>query len=385
MGLPIIDISGSEEQKKEWVPRIQSGEIISCYGQTELGHGSDVQSLETTAVYNESDETFTINTPSVSAYKWWPGGLGHESNYAVIYARVYSQGKYRGMYPLFFQVRDIATHKLFPGVESGDIGPKLGYSTKDNGYMAFNKVKVPRTALLSKYVEVYKDGTFQIKGDLRVFYSAMMVLRENILISMPKYMAIIVLATLRYSHIRSQFKPSESNPERPIIDYQLQKSKIYPCLALTYVFQLNTHKISEYINKHNNLVNKNQDYSLMKEVHIFLSMGKALYTGYAQDCLVAMMQACGGHGFLEAAGISKKVDFAIPGTIAEGVNTVLFLQIGKELEKSYLAVKSSNRTKLLEQMSYFKDMENIFKFQAESSRCRDIITYINIFAKTTIS
>ena len=385
MGLPIIDLSGSEKQKKEWIPRIQSGEILSCYGQTELGHGSDVQSLETTAVYNESDETFTINTPSVSAYKWWPGGLGHESNYAVIYARVYSQGKYRGMYPLFFQVRDIATHKLFPGVESGDIGPKLGYSTKDNGYMAFNKVKVPRTALLSKYVEVYKDGTFQIKGDIRALYSAMMVIREGIVKEVPKHMAIIVLTALRYSHIRSQFKPSESKPERPIIDYQLQKSKIYPYLALSYVLQLSAHKMSEYINKHFDLVKKNQDFSLMKEVHIFLSMGKVLYSSYNLDCMVAMMQACGGHGFLEATGISKKVDALFPAVIYEGVNTILLVQVGRELEKSYKAATNLYHTELLEQMSYFRDMEKLLVFKAESLRYRDIITYINIFAKTTVS
>jgi len=120
MGLPIINLSGSDAQKKEWIPKIQSGEITTCYGQTELGHGSDIQSLETTAVYNEQDETFTINTPSVSSYKWWPGDMGLASNYVIVYARVFSLGKYRGMYPLFFQVRDMVTHKLFPGVEDGN-------------------------------------------------------------------------------------------------------------------------------------------------------------------------------------------------------------------------------------------------------------------------
>ena len=73
--LPIINLSGSEEQKKEWIPRIQTGELIIAYAQTELAHGSDVQNLQTTAVYNETDETFTINTGSINAYKWWPGDL----------------------------------------------------------------------------------------------------------------------------------------------------------------------------------------------------------------------------------------------------------------------------------------------------------------------
>ena len=210
MGLPIINLSGSDAQKKEWIPKIQSGEITTCYGQTELGHGSDIQSLETTAVYNEQDETFTINTPSVSSYKWWPGDMGLASNYVIVYARVFSLGKYRGMYPLFFQVRDMVTHKLFPGVEGGDIGPKLGFSTVNNGYMAFHKYKVPRTSLLSRYSEVYKDGSFEIKGDTRAYYSAMMVIRQGITIALPIWMMNSILIALRYSYVRTQFKPQKS-------------------------------------------------------------------------------------------------------------------------------------------------------------------------------
>lgn len=50
-------------------------EIIGCYAQTELGHGSDVQNLETTAVYDKNTEEFILNTPTVSATKWWIGDL----------------------------------------------------------------------------------------------------------------------------------------------------------------------------------------------------------------------------------------------------------------------------------------------------------------------
>ena len=31
-----------------------------------------------------------------------------------------------------------------PGVEAGDIGPKLGYASKDNGYLIFTNVRIPR-------------------------------------------------------------------------------------------------------------------------------------------------------------------------------------------------------------------------------------------------
>lgn len=52
MFIPTIKYLGTDEQQKKWLPRIYSYEIVGCYCQTELGHGSDVQSLETTAEYD---------------------------------------------------------------------------------------------------------------------------------------------------------------------------------------------------------------------------------------------------------------------------------------------------------------------------------------------
>ena len=41
------------------------GKIRGCYAQTELGHGSDIQSMMTTAIYDELTQTFVMNMPSV--------------------------------------------------------------------------------------------------------------------------------------------------------------------------------------------------------------------------------------------------------------------------------------------------------------------------------
>ncbi len=47
-----------------------------------------------------------------------------------------------------------------PGVELGDIGPKFGYNTKDNGYMVLNHVRIPRTNMLKRFSEVDAEGNF---------------------------------------------------------------------------------------------------------------------------------------------------------------------------------------------------------------------------------
>ena len=49
-------------------------------------------------------------------------------------------------------IRDLETHKPLPGITAGDIGPKLGYRTKDNGYLRLDNVRIPRFNMLSRYV-----------------------------------------------------------------------------------------------------------------------------------------------------------------------------------------------------------------------------------------
>jgi acyl-CoA oxidase len=67
---------GTEEQKAHYLPLADNLNIIGCYAQTELGHGSNVAGLETTATYDEKTETFVIHSPTIKAAKFWPGALG---------------------------------------------------------------------------------------------------------------------------------------------------------------------------------------------------------------------------------------------------------------------------------------------------------------------
>ena len=78
----------SEEQYHEWVPKALNLKILGCYAQTELGHGTNVAGLETTATFDKSTDEFIIHTPSISATKWWPGEMGGFTNYALVYANV---------------------------------------------------------------------------------------------------------------------------------------------------------------------------------------------------------------------------------------------------------------------------------------------------------
>lgn len=65
---------------------------MGCYAQTELGHGSNVAGIETTATLDSNSDEFVIHSPTVTSTKYWPGGLGQWANYALVFAKCLADG-----------------------------------------------------------------------------------------------------------------------------------------------------------------------------------------------------------------------------------------------------------------------------------------------------
>lgn len=97
MFMMTIQIMGNEEQRARWLDKVRQCNILGCYAQTELGHGSNVAGIETTATLDKSTDEFVIHTPTTTAAKFWPGDLGRFSSHAVVYARLIIDGKDYGV------------------------------------------------------------------------------------------------------------------------------------------------------------------------------------------------------------------------------------------------------------------------------------------------
>lgn len=67
--IPALKNLGTLEQQAEWVPRAWDCKIIGAYAQTEMGHGTFIRGLETTATYDPSTKEFVINSPTITANK----------------------------------------------------------------------------------------------------------------------------------------------------------------------------------------------------------------------------------------------------------------------------------------------------------------------------
>ena len=87
---------------------------------------------------------FDLHSPTLTSLKWWPGGLGHTATHAVVYANLIIKGRNKRVHAFMVALRNLDDHKPLEGIEVGDIGPKLGYNSMDNGFARFTHVKVPR-------------------------------------------------------------------------------------------------------------------------------------------------------------------------------------------------------------------------------------------------
>ncbi|KAF9999971.1 hypothetical protein BGZ65_004755 [Modicella reniformis] len=211
MFMPTLVSQGTAEQHEKFLMPALRYEIIGCYAQTEIGHGSNVQGIETTATYIPETNEFEMHTPYLTACKWWIGGLGKAANHAVVMARLVTAGKDYGPHAFVVPIRSMQDHTLLPGVMAGDIGPKFGFNTTDNGCMWFDHYRVPHISLLAKYSSV-KAGTGEYvkPPNDKLSYGTMVLVRASLVGLARLGLAKAVTIATRYSAVRRQFVDKDS-------------------------------------------------------------------------------------------------------------------------------------------------------------------------------
>ncbi|OMJ23503.1 Peroxisomal acyl-coenzyme A oxidase 1, partial [Smittium culicis] len=257
----------NEEQKNAFLKPALEYKIIGCYAQTELGHGSNVRGIETTATYLEETDEIEISSPTLTSTKWWIGSLGISATHACVMAQLRVKGKHVGLFPIIVPIRSLKNHELLPGVLAGDIGPKMGYNTVDNGFLSLNKVKVPRFNLLQRFISLSRDGVVSRPKniDTRATYSTMVYIRANIASGLGSQLAKGITIAVRYTSVRRQFG-EQNKQESQVLDYPIVQYRVIPILAKTYAMLGMSH---EFFSQYENTVQKiNQgDFSMLKEMH----------------------------------------------------------------------------------------------------------------------
>lgn len=368
MFIPIMAMHTDDEQKRRWLEKSLSFEIIGAYAQTELAHGSNVRGIETTAMYDSTSETFDLHSPTLTSTKWWPGGLGKTCTHAVVYANLIIKTRNYGPHPFMVRVRSELTHKPCEGIEMGDIGAKLGYNSMDNGYARFSHVKIPRLDMLRGFAKVSEDGTYtKSSGSEKISYGIMLDVRCRIVANSAYVLARALTIAIRYSCVRLQGSLNPSGSERKVIDYPTQRRVLVP--ALGFAFAL--HFTGVAVKRQYNDYIQTRDLAKLPDLHCATAGLKGLVTIRVSDAMESARKMCGGHGFLQNAGFGDLLTSYLPFCTLEGTREVLGQQSGRYLVKQLIQKRTSkgesNNTAYLSEDNKTASYADIFnKFQFEN-------------------
>jgi acyl-CoA oxidase len=335
----------STEQLGWWLPKAYTMQITGSYAQTELGHGSNVKGLETTADYDASTQEFVLNTPTLASMKWWPSNMA-TSTHCVLYAQLLIQGKEHGLHVFFLQLRDENLEPL-PGVEVGDLGVKVGENEVDIGYLRMRDVRIPRRHMMEKRQHVEPDGTY-VKHDLggasndKAAYLTMMMARTQMVAGASVFLAKGCTIAVRYNAVRAQgFKEAGKGPgvqssyraaEHRIIDYATNQYQLLKQTALAYAIRFTSKWLSARMEQLQ--LNPEDAGADLPEIHASAAGLKGYCCDAAAKGLEELRLTTGGAGYLMASGIAPLVaDYKWRAT-AEGETNVMLLQTARYLVKS---------------------------------------------------
>ncbi|KNY05405.1 acyl-CoA dehydrogenase family protein [Microbacterium sp. GCS4] len=327
---------GTAEHHDKWLPGIMSLEIPGAFAMTEIGHGSDVAAVGTTATYDPETQEFVIHTPFRAATKEYLGNAALHGVAATVFAQLITNGVNHGVHCFYVPLRGEDGVDL-PGIGREDDGLKGGLNGIDNGRLSFDHVRIPRNNLLNRYGDVAADGTYSsaIDSPGRRFFTMLGTLvqgRVSLDGAASWASALGLKIAITYATQRRQFDGADGQ-EVVLLDYGKHQRRLLPRLATTYA-QIFAH--DEFLQKFDGVFSGRTDTPDDREdLETLAAALKPLSTWHALDTLQEAREACGGAGFMfENRLVGLRADLDIYVTF-EGDNNVLLQLVGKRLLTDY--------------------------------------------------
>ena len=329
---------GTRPHHERWLPDVVNFKIPGAFAMTEIGHGSDVASIGTTATYDPATEEFVIHTPFKGAWKEYLGNAALHGRAATVFAQLITNGVNHGVHCFFVPIRD-ENGECLPGIGSADDGVKGGLNGIDNGRLHFTNVRIPRTNLLNRYGDVAPDGSYSspIASPGRRFFTMLGTLvqgRVSLDGSAVNAMKVGLDIAIRYGLERRQFAGADGK-EHVLLDYGQHQRRLLPRLAETYAMAFASEKLLVTFDEVFSGVNDSD--ANREDLETLAAALKPLSTWAALDTLQETREACGGAGFMASNRITGlRADLDIFVTF-EGDNNVLLQLVGKRLLTDYAA------------------------------------------------
>ena len=328
---------GTERHHERYVPGMADLSLPGCFAMTETGHGSDVQSILTTATYDPATDELVVHSPSPAARKDYIGGAARDARLAAVFAQLVVDGENHGVHCVLVPIRD-EQGAAMPGVTIGDCGSKMGLRGVDNGRLLFDEVRVPRENLLNRYGDIDDEGryTSPIESVNRRFFTMLGTLvRGRVTVGAGAGAAArnALAIAVDYGLARTQFTYPDGEHEVVIMDYRAHQRKLLPRLARSYALALAQNRLVERMAAIDS--GEITDESAQRELEARAAGLKAMTTEHATDTIQACREACGGAGYMSLNRFADlKADTDVFATF-EGDNTVLLQLVAKGMLTNY--------------------------------------------------
>src|SRR6267142_4637801 len=284
---PYILNYGTEEQKKRWLPRLATGELIGAIAMTEPGAGSDLQAVRTTA--KKSGNGYVLNGAKTFITN------GQHTNLVIVVAKTDPKEKAKGVSLMVVETADAA------GFRRGRKLKKLGLDAADTSELFFEDVALPASSLL---------GTEEGQG----FAQLMRELPQERLIVAIHALAMMERAlelTIAYVKERQAFG-------KKIIEFQNTQFVLAECKTEATIAKVFLdHCIGQHLEK--------------KLDTTTASMAKYRLTDLLGTVVDRCLQLFGGYGYMDEYPISRLYRDARVMRIYAGTNEIMKLLIARGL------------------------------------------------------
>jgi acyl-CoA dehydrogenase len=284
---PYILKYGTEEQKRRWLPRMATGELIGAIAMTEPGTGSDLQAVRTTA--RKSGNGYVLNGSKTFITN------GQHANLIIVVAKTDPKERARGISLMVVETDDA------PGFRRGRKLKKLGMDAADTSELFFEDVALPAENLL---------GLEQGQG----FAQLMNELPQERLIVATAAIGMIERAlalTIDYVKQRKAFG-------KAIIEFQNTQFELAECKSEATIGRVfHDHCVERHIAGELDTTTA--------------SMAKYWLTDLQNKIVDRCLQLFGGYGYMDEYPISRMYRDARVQRIYAGTNEIMKLLIARSL------------------------------------------------------
>jgi acyl-CoA dehydrogenase len=284
---PYILNYGTEEQKRRWLPKLATGELIGAIAMSEPGTGSDLQGVRTTA--KKSGNGYVLNGSKTFITN------GQHANLIIVVAKTDPKQGAKGVSLMVVETADAA------GFRRGRKLKKLGMDSADTSELFFEDVSLPAESLL---------GIEEGQG----FFQLMKELPQERLIVATHAVAMIERAlalTIDYVKQRQAFG-------KKIVEFQNTQFVLAECKSEATVAKV---FLDHCIERH---VKGELD-------TVTASMAKYWHSDLVGKIVDRCLQLFGGYGYMDEYPISRLYRDARVMRIYAGTNEIMKLLIARSL------------------------------------------------------